>query len=76
MEELLKEIQAIEVKKSKFNVLDSNFGRLENTHSDIIVLLLNQQIGVWKLFVDSIKGIIDLKHISNNAVIIPPSEIS
>lgn len=65
MKELLKEIQAIEIKESNFNVLDSNFGKLENTHSDIMVLLLTQKNGFWNLFVDSIKEVIDLTHISN-----------
>ena len=51
IENLLSEIRRIENEESSFNPFDANFGRLENTHSDIIAKLLEPQWGLLDSFV-------------------------
>ena len=70
LEKLLSEIKAIENDESSFNPFDANFGCLENTHSDIIAKLLEPEWGLWDSFVEIVKDVVDLTHISKKAQII------
>ncbi|MGL4908378.1 MAG: PD-(D/E)XK nuclease family protein [Bacteroidales bacterium] len=73
LEKLLQTIRKIDIRgESEFNPLDTNFGRLENTHSDILAKLFEPKWGLWDILVELLKkeGIVDLTHISKEAKII------
>ena len=63
---LLSEISQIKNEESSFNPFDANFGRLENTHSDIIAKLLEPKWG----FLDGFVKKVGLTPVSKNAKII------
>ena len=72
LEKLFLDIQHIEKPEINFNPLNSSFGRLENTHSDILAKLFEPKWGLWDVLVKLLKeeNIVDLVHVSKNAKII------
>lgn len=65
MNQLLAKVREITKTETSFNILDASFGRLENTHSDILAKLLEPR---WEL-VNSLLEMVELDAVSSSSQI-------
>ncbi|MEG2599784.1 MAG: PD-(D/E)XK nuclease family protein [Muribaculaceae bacterium] len=63
MNQLLAKVREITKTETSFNILDASFGRLENTHSDILAKLLEPR---WEL-VNSLLEMVELDAVSSSS---------